>query len=95
MIAAAAAAAALQVHIAALRLLLDVCKDVAPAALAGYLGKMLRATADSRAAASRQTRDVYSALYREVVEVGRLQEQKKKKRGYTVCSSGYAATDTS
>jgi hypothetical protein len=23
------------------------------------------------------------------------QQQKKKKRGYTVCSSGYAATDTS
>jgi hypothetical protein len=24
-----------------------------------------------------------------------LLEEKKKKRGYTVCSSGYAATDTS
>jgi hypothetical protein len=29
------------------------------------------------------------------VPVGHLMASKKKKRGYRVCSSGYAATDTS
>jgi hypothetical protein len=42
------------VHIEVLRLLLGVCKDVAPATLAGYLGHMLRATAASRARANSQ-----------------------------------------